>query len=185
VSTNTATTILAALNSRLTSRIEMTLYGRAALQLGFSNPPEDFAVTRDVDAVLWIGQAEELLAGSNFWEAVEATNAALQDQELFISHFFGEDQVILRDDWKSRRVRIAAPWEHLDLFRLADVDLLLSKLMRDDPIDHADARFIVAAAGLTPAQIKEAIAAARIPDSAEIREQFALASRRLLAAMPR
>ena len=91
---STANAILSTLDGLLRSRVEMTLYGRAALQLGFADPPEDFALTRDVDAVLWLGQAEQLLSQTNFWEAVDATNAALGDQELYISHFFTEEQVV-------------------------------------------------------------------------------------------
>ena len=52
--------ILSLLDSELTSRVELTLYGRAALYLGFPNAPRDHALSRDVDAVLWLGQAEEL-----------------------------------------------------------------------------------------------------------------------------
>ena len=178
-----AHTILDALDRHLTSKVELTLYGRAALQLGFADPPKEFALTRDVDAVFWFGQAEFLLDRSNFWEAVDAANAALADQELFISHFFVEDQVALRAAWRDHRVRIAGPWKFLDLFRLGDLDLLLSKLMRDDPIDRADALFIVRAGGLTLEAIEGTLAAVRLPDSIEVREQFDLASRRLLRTL--
>jgi hypothetical protein len=185
MSESTALTILSSLDRFLNSSIELTLYGRAALQLGFADPPQDFAMTRDVDAVLWIGQAEQLLAETNFWDAVEATNAALGDQELYISHFFSEEQVVLRPEWKTERVAIEGPWQHLRLFRLGNLDLLLSKLMRDDPIDQADARFIVTAGALTAESIENALAAARVPASPEVKEQLAAASRRLLAGMRR
>lgn len=182
---NTAATILATLDGYLRTPVELTLYGRAALQLGFANPPDDFALTRDVDAVFWLGQAEQLLERTDFWDAVEATNAALRDQELYISHFFTEDQVILRPDWKECRMPIPGPWQRLNLFRLGDADLLLSKLMRDDPIDQSDARFVVKAAGLTVTAVEAALAMARIPASPEVVEQFALASRRLLEGLRR
>jgi hypothetical protein len=55
--------ILRALDSHLNQVVELTLYGRAALQLGFPNPPEEYARSHDVDVVLWLGQAEELAAG--------------------------------------------------------------------------------------------------------------------------
>ena len=55
--------------------------------------------------------------------------------------------------------------------------------MRDDPIDLSDARFIVRAGRLTRESITAAIACARLPASPEVREQFALASRRLLAGI--
>ena len=52
--------------------------------------------------------------------------------------------------------------------------------MRDDPIDRADAQFIVEAAHLSLSDITQAIAAARVPEIPEIQEQFKLASRKLL-----
>jgi len=39
-------------------------------------------MSRDVDAVLWLGQAEELQEKTNFWEAIERVNQELSDQEL-------------------------------------------------------------------------------------------------------
>ena len=172
--------ILSELDRRLESRIELTLYGRAALQLGFKNPLPDFAVSRDVDAILFLGQAESLNEHTNFWPAVDDVNRKLADQELYISHFFVEDQVILSPDWDKERYKIWGDWVNLDLYRLGDRDLLLSKLMRDDPIDHADALFICSRAGFKIPDIVRFVASARIPESAEIKEQFELASKRLL-----
>lgn len=119
--------ILSALDERLTAPVELTLYGRAALQLGFDNAPEECSLTRDVDAVLWLGQAEEMLG---------------------------------------------------------DMDLLLSKLMRDDPIDLKDAQFIIEQGHLSRKDVEKALIAARIPDVEEIRDQFKAASRRLLNRWP-
>ena len=93
--------ILALLDTQLTSRIELTLYGRAALHLGFPNAPREQALSRDVDAVFWLGQAEELSEKTNFWEAIEVVNRELADQELYISHFFTENQVVLLPDWRN------------------------------------------------------------------------------------
>ncbi len=176
--------LLSALDARLTSRIDLTLYGRAALHLGFpQSSPEEHALSRDVDAVFWLGQAEELNDSTNFWSAIEIVNEELADQELYISHFFTEDQVILTPDWRSQRIRIPGPWEHLDLHRLSDIDLLLSKLMRDDPLDRSDALFIVSSADLSLSDIEQAISEARIPDAPEIHEQFEFASKKLLNAL--
>jgi hypothetical protein len=172
--------ILRALDAKLTAAVELTLYGRAALLLGFPSPPKEAALSRDVDAVLWMGQAEELDATTNFWQAVEALNQELAPDGLYISHFFAEDQVVLRPGWRESRVSIPGSWADLVLFRLGDADLLLSKLMRDDPIDRRDALFIVKSAGLAPDEVDAALRAARIPDIPEIQEQFQLASRRLL-----
>ena len=129
------------------------------------------------------GQAEALNEKTNFWEAIEHVNQELADQELYISHFFTESQVILLPDWHSKRIPIPGNWKHLDLYRLGNIDLLLSKLMRDDPIDHADAKFIARTAHLDATVITAAMAKAHVPDSPEIQEQFELASRKLLKAL--
>jgi len=102
---NHAATILGALDRNLRSPVELSLFGRAALSLGFENPPDEF------------GQS------------------------------------------------------------LGDEDLFLSKLMRFDPQDLADARFIADRAGWTPAQIGAILREARVPDIPEVREQFELCSR--------
>lgn len=63
--------LLQSLDERLNEPVELTLYERAALHLGFPNPPAEYALSRDVDAVLWIGQAEHLAENGNFWDAIE------------------------------------------------------------------------------------------------------------------
>ena len=73
--------ILGCLDGHLTCRVELTLYGRAALTLGFHETPEDYALSRDVDAVLWLGQAEALSESTNFWEAVEKTKQILAEPQ--------------------------------------------------------------------------------------------------------
>ena len=172
--------ILNMLNEKLDSKIELTLYGRAALQLGFDDSIEEHALTKDVDAVFQIGQAEMLLAQTNFWEAIEAVNQALSDQELYISHFFTEDQIVRTKNWLGNRIRIKRNWKNLLLYRLGDIDLLLSKLMRDDPIDRKDAIFIVKSANLKREQIITALQEAFVPDVPDIREQLEIASFKLL-----
>jgi hypothetical protein len=164
--------ILEALDQRLSGRVDLTLYGRAALALGFSNAPAEAGLSRDVDAVLVIGQAEELLCRTNFWEALEEVNGLFAAEGLFMSHLFEETQVVLTPEWRCRRVPIAGPWRNLDLYRLGDIDLLLSKLMRDDPVDRADAQFITRTAGLTRMDVECAIRDARIPEIPEVVDQF-------------
>jgi len=175
--------ILTCLDGHLTSRVELTLYGRAALTLGFDETPEDYALSHDVDAVLWLGQAEALSESTDFWDAVEKTNDDLADDDLYVSHFFTEDQVALLPEWRNSRVHLTGDWAHLDLHRLGNLDLLLSKLMRDDPIDQSDAFFIVRRARLSAEDIRAAIARVVLPDSEEVREQFQSASARLLKAL--
>lgn len=180
---NNAKRILTALNSKLNSCVELTLYGRAALFLGFENLPQEYALSRDVDAVFWKGQAETLLETTNFWEAVNEVNMELADQDLYISHFFEDSQIILRPNWREQRVKINRPWHNLNLYRLGDIDLLLSKLMRDDPIDLEDALFIYEHANLDMEILKLSLQEARIPDIPEIKEQFELASQRFLETL--
>lgn len=170
--------ILGALDDLLNARVELTLYGRAAFYLGFPEwKGQEFLQSRDVDAVLWIGQAEELNASTNFWEAVEAVNRRLAKHELYISHFFTEDQVVLTSDWRNCRVPLEGDWRYLDLYRLGNIDLLLSKLMRNDPLDQDDALFLANKTGLTRGEIEQAVQKARVPSAPEIQEQFIIASR--------
>jgi len=175
--------ILSALDARLQSDVELTIYGRAALALGFENPPSEFALSRDVDIVLWSDQAEELAANSDFWSALEALNRDLEQDGLYVSHLFTEDQVTLRPDWRSHRVPVSGPWTRIDLYRLGDIDLLLSKLMRDDPVDRADALFIAERAGLRRQDVEAALRVARVPPVSEIQDEFTRAAARLLASL--
>lgn len=174
---NHASTILEALDRHLRSSVDLTLFGRAALSLGFENPPAEFGQSLDVDGILWDGQAEALLEETDFWTAVEATNQELAGAGLYISHFFQESQVVLTAGWRTRRLPLAGAWSRLILFRLGNEDLFLSKLMRLDPQDLADAQFVANRAGWTPAQIGAILREARVPDIPEIREQFDLCSR--------
>jgi len=168
------------LNARLDTTVELTLYGRAAIQLGFPDPPAETLLSLDVDAVFWMDQAEQLNEKTNFWEAVEQVNQLFAEDGLYISHFFDEDMVILRSCWKEKRVSIEMQFDKLLLYRLSDVDLLLTKLMRDDPQDQEDARFIIKAAHLSKNDVIHAMNEACIPNIPELNEQFELASKRLL-----
>jgi hypothetical protein len=67
--------ILQTLDRHLTREADMTLFGRAALALGFQNAPADFHNTRDVDAILsfeWLSSKDENI---DFWLAQQSTNA--------------------------------------------------------------------------------------------------------------
>jgi len=175
--------ILQALDERLTADVELTLYGRAALHLGFPDPPSEFALSMDIDVILWVGQAQALAEATNFWQAIEETNQQFATEGLYVSHLFEETQVILRPNWRAERVRLAGDWSRLSLWRLGDLDLLLSKLMRDDPQDLRDALFIVGSSRITESAIHPAITEARIPDIPEIKEQFAVCCEKLLRSL--
>lgn len=166
--------LLKRLDELLDSSVELTLYGRAALELGFSNPKPEYSRSLDVDIVLWIGQAEELERTGNFWDALELLNKEFDADGLYISHLFEENQVILSRDWRKRRVEIPLSYSRLKLLRLSDIDLFLSKLMRYDPTDLEDILFIIEAAHLSPGDISLELNNAQIPDLPEIREQFDL-----------
>lgn len=133
-----------------------------------------------MDAVLWLGQAEELARRSNFWEAIAAVNAEFREEGLYVSHLFEEHQVVLTPSWRANRVMLPQAWQRLTLFRLGDGDLFLSKLMRDDALDLADAKFIAERAGFDQQAIKQAIELARVPAVAEVEEQFRLCAARFL-----
>ena len=164
--------ILDLLDQLLEQPVELTLYGRAALSLGFPNSPDEYAWSQDVDGVLWLGQAEELAAKTNFWSAVDRVNEQLQDSGLFMSHLFEEDQVILRPNWREARSPIGGVWKNLVLYRLSDIDLILSKMMRNDPVDRQDIVFILKRTHASRADVQGAIMDARVPAIPEIVEQF-------------
>ncbi len=66
--------LLTRLDEMLESPADITLYGRAALELGFPNPKPEYSRSLDVDIVLWMGQAEELQKSGNFWDALQKIN---------------------------------------------------------------------------------------------------------------
>ena len=110
-------------------------------------------------------------------------NSALAAEGFYMSHLFVEDQVILTPEWRESRLPIENKWPKLDLHRLSDEDLLLSKLMRDDPQDRQDAMFIVRRRGWEIEELEQLFNRARVPEIAELEEQFEIASRRLVAAI--
>jgi KTSC domain len=170
---NNAKRLLLALDAKLNGAVELTLYGRAALALGFEGSPEEFAASKDIDAIFWIGQAEELLEKTNFWEAIEEVNEEFKEDGLYITHLFEEDQVVLSPDWRKYRVLIPGPWKKLTIYRLGDGDLFLSKLMRNDPQDRADARFIAERSQWEGETVDALISSSRVPPAADVRAEFA------------
>lgn len=175
---NFAERILTELDSRLDSEIQLCLYGRAAFVLGFGEG--DFAQSYDVDAVLWLGQDEELQRETNFWDALEQVNEVLAPEGLYMSHLFGEEQVILRPCWLDERVKLDGPWKNLKLWRLSDEDLLLSKLMRDDPQDRRDALYLIKERSWGKEKLSALMNEARVPQIDELLEEFEIAGRKLL-----
>lgn len=61
--------ILQTLDRHLTHSAEITLFGRAALALGYDDSPPAFATRNDVDAILplpWLAAEDE---NSDFWQS--------------------------------------------------------------------------------------------------------------------
>lgn len=173
--------ILRALDSRLDHEVALVVYGRAAIALGFDNPPEAVTKTLDVDVIIPLSQVARFRTDAKFWDAQEGTNRELEKDGLYITHLFEADQVFLRRDWEQHLLPIPRPptrW--LRLFRPATLDLILTKMMRgDDPQDLADVAFMIRHDGITAAQIESAFADAVIPGLVELKDAFERAKPRV------
>jgi len=176
-----ATLILQVLDRHLDHPVRLILYGRAALQLGFEQPPGDAAESKDVDCIVPVEDADELSGDLGFWDAQQATNTELRPKGLYITHLFRADQVFLRRDWLKHLVpirRVSTRW--LQLWRPATLDLILTKMMRgDDAQDMADVAFLLRQDKNSLAQIDAALAEAVLPDLVELREAFERATPRV------
>jgi hypothetical protein len=173
--------ILQTLDRHLTTPAELTLFGRAALALGYPGSPPAFATTQDVDAILplsWLAAEDQNL---DFWNAQQRTNAELEPEGLFITHLFRELEVILTPDWLPRRVPIAPGLPRLKVFRPATPDLILTKMARGDENDLADIRFLLQQEPLTGEQLRATFQLARVPNVPEIQELFRAAQPKVLA----
>lgn len=173
--------ILQTFDRHLTAPAEITLFGRAALALGYPGSPASYTTTHDVDAILplsWIAAEDENL---DFWQAQQRTNAELQPEGLYLTHLFRELEVILTPDWLARRVRIPLELQHLAVFRPATLDLILTKMARGDDTDVADIGFLLTCESLTADQLRAAFARARVPEVPEVQALFRTAQPKVLA----
>ena len=100
-----ASRILQTLDGHLSRPARLIVYGRAAIHLGFPAPPPEAAQSKDVDAIVPVGDLEALASNEDFWDAQEATNRELRPLGLYITHLFRADQVFLRRDWEQHLVR--------------------------------------------------------------------------------
>lgn len=177
--------ILATLDTHLERPTRVILYGRAALALGFSDAGAAFASTMDIDAILPSVEMGAIEADTQFWRALERCNGELEQRGLYMTHLFPEDQVILLPDWLERIVPLSpVVWRHLRPYRPSVVDLILTKMMREDPQDLADIGFLVRQEPLTAETLRTAWAAARVPDIEEIRAAFMANQPRVLRLLP-
>jgi len=172
--------ILQTLDGHLSGPARLTLFGRAALALGFANAPAGFHNTRDVDAILsfeWLSAKDDNI---DFWLAQQRTNAELSNDGLYLTHLFRESEVILQPDWLGRRVKLASPLDKLAVDRPAVADLILTKMARGDEQDLEDIQFLLSQEQLSPDKLRAAFARARVPDVPEIRELFLAAQPKVL-----
>jgi hypothetical protein len=125
-----------------------------------------------------------LRADAQFWQARDATNAELANRGLYMTHLFPESDVFLRPDWLLHRTPLPRPFTHLELFRPATLDLVLTKMMRGaDPEDIADIEFLLKQEPVTEVELRAAFECVRIPDIQELRDAFRVAQPRVLALM--
>jgi len=172
--------ILQTFDRHLTGPADMTLFGRAALALGFPSAPAGFHNTRDVDAILsfeWLASQDENI---DFWLAQQSTNAELSTDGLYLTHLFRESEVIIQPDWPARCVRLSLPLARLAVYRPATVDLVLTKMARGDEQDLADIRFLLSQEPISPRELQASFARARVPDVAEIHQLFVAAQPKVL-----
>ena len=122
--------ILRTLDGHLDHQVSLVIFGRAAIALGFNDPPQATTQTLDVDGIIPVSQVVQFREDGNFWDAQQETNRELQKDGLYITHLFEADQIFLRRDWEQHLVPITRPstrW--LRLFRPATLDLILSKMV--------------------------------------------------------
>ena len=177
--------ILSTLDQHLTLPAEITLFGRAALALGYHQAPGHFHNTQDVDGILPLAWLQPPGAHQDFWQAVERTNVELEPDGLYLTHLFGETQVILQPDWFNQRLRIDVDLRKLSVFRPATMDLILTKMARADDDDLQDIQFLLRQEPLTRDQLETAFGRARVPDVVEILELFNRARPKVLTLADR
>jgi len=169
--------LLLALDENLDHQVQLILYGRSALWLGFDHPPAVAAATFDVDAIVPDTQVQTLADDSRFWDARDAVNRRFKAEGLYITHLFPESEVFLRRDWAEHIIPITRlRLNHLDLFRPATLDLVLTKMMRgNDEQDMADAEFMIRHDRITEGQLIEAFSRMKPVRLVELRDAFARA----------
>lgn len=166
--------ILRTLDSHLVQPTRLILYGRAALALGYPDPPSAFHSTMDVDAILPEMEMASIESDDSFWNAIEKTNSQLQSTGLYLTHLFTDSQVILRPEW----LRDIAPihldgLRFLELYRPSTANLILTKMMRVDPQDRSDIQFLLSHWKPKTESIDSLLRSARVPQIPEIEDAYA------------
>ena len=166
--------ILKSLDHNLVHAVELTLFGRAALALGFGQVLSEWGETLDIDIIVASHMSAPLEQDDQFWEAIEKTNAQLAPSGLYLSHIFDEEQLIIRPGWYTQKQPIDLPEiRKIVLYRPATLDLILTKMARaEDPEDRRDIFAMISLDDLSPQVVRQAIADARVPDVPDLIEQF-------------
>lgn len=165
--------ILEALDGFLNSPFELIVYGRSALALGYPNPTSDFLVTMDVDAILPSKDLQAIEANDDFWEAQDKVNEMFAEAGLYFTHLFEERQVNLSSGWYDAIVPLNAfGFTRLNLKRPSTHDLILTKMMRVDPQDREDMRFLMQQDDFSWPKFNECMEDAVCPNVPEIKDAF-------------
>ena len=169
-----AARIVSVLDGLLTKEAKLIIYGRAAIALGFENPPQATLRSLDVDALLTTSYESAFADSPEFWDAQGELNRLLEREGLYMTHIFPADMVFLRRQWESEVIPTLRPqFKHLRLFRPATLDLLLTKMMRgNDAQDMEDIDFLIRHDRLTRPQIEGAFSDAVLPDNQELHDAF-------------
>ena len=172
-----AARIVSVLDGLLTKEAKLIIYGRAAIALGFENPPQATLRSLDVDALLSPSCEIAFSETPEFWDAQDQLNRVLEREGLYTTHIFPADMVFLRRRWEAEVIPTLRPQlKHLRLFRPATLDLMLTKMMRgNDEQDMQDIDFLIRHDRLAQSQVDDALAEVVIPDSQELRDAFARA----------
>src|SRR5205085_10052102 len=101
--------IVSVLDLKLDHEVTLIIYGRAAIALGFTNPPEAIAQTLDVDGIIPTSRMHIFRSDLAFWDAQEATNFELEKEGLYITHLFEAEQIFLRRNWEQHLIPISRP----------------------------------------------------------------------------
>lgn len=91
-----AARIVSALDGLLTRDASLIISGRAAIALGFENPPQVTRRSLDVDAPLRSSYETTFADTPEFWDAQEELDRILEDEGLYLTHIFPADMVFLR-----------------------------------------------------------------------------------------
>lgn len=178
--------ILSTLDTLLNKSVEIVLIGRAALALGYSSPKEAFFSTMDVDSIISESYLPEIESNLDFWEANEKLNHILESEDLYFTHIFEEKQVIIRPQWNLNKVRLYKDkFEKIELYRPHTYDLILTKMMRNDPEDFEDISFLLdQLSEIEITELPNQVQKARVPDIPEIQELFQDSIKTLKAKHP-